>query len=290
MDRVLVIGAGFAGLSRRQAPPGQRCRSHHRRPSQLPHLSTSAVPGGHRRSRRAGRRLSGPDHLQAASRTSRSATADVMHVDLDPRRVVLGDGSILDYDRLIVATGATAGFFGDPRCLRSTLIPSTRSATPDSLRNLLLGCLEDAEARPEDSDGGAPAFVVVGGGATGVETAGAVMELLDASRTPGLALRIDRERTKVVLLDANDRLLSGFDEQASAYAYRDAVLAGCRRPAPDPRGRGQRRGGPPRDRGVVARRGGGLGGGRHRRRHPGGVAARASWPGRPRGRCSPTCR
>lgn len=69
------------------------------------------------------------------------------------------------------------------------------------------------------SDEGAPVIVVVGAGPTGVETAGAMSELID------IAIRHDRlpldpHRTKVVLLDARERLLPGFSPAASAYAQR----------------------------------------------------------------------
>ena len=78
------------------------------------------------------------------------------------------------------------------------------------LRNTVLGCLEAADAHPEDFDDGAPTFVVVGGGATGVEMAGALVELLDVAVRRD-RLRIDPERSKVVLLEAGDRLLAGFE-------------------------------------------------------------------------------
>ena len=59
--------------------------------------------------------------------------------------------------------------------------------------------------------------MVVGGGATGVETAGALVELLDVSVRKD-RLRIDPQRTRVVLLDAGDRLLAAFHESGGRYA------------------------------------------------------------------------
>ena len=55
------------------------------------------------------------------------------------------------------------------------------------------------------------------------------MELLDVAVRRD-RLRIDPERSAVILLEAGDRLLPGFKEQASRYAERDPALAGCRRP------------------------------------------------------------
>ena len=121
--------------------------------------------------------------------------------------------------------------------------------------------------------------MVVGGGATGVEISGALVELLDVSVRRD-RLRIDPERSKVILLEAGDRLLPGFEEEASRYAEETLALPGGRRPTPHAGGGGHRRGGPPRGRHVDPGRGGGLGGRRDRRRHPGGVAARRARPGR----------
>ncbi len=85
------------------------------------------------------------------------------------------------------------------------------------LRNHLLGRLEDADAHPEAYNNGAPVFVIVGGGPTGVETAGALMELLDVSVRRD-RLRIDPRRTRVLLLDAGPRLLAGFNDKSADYA------------------------------------------------------------------------
>src|SRR6202035_4625443 len=86
-----------------------------------------------------------------------------------------------------------------------------------SLRNALLERLEAAAAADPPPPGAPLDIVVIGGGATGVEVAGSIVELLDISvqhdRVP-----IDRGRTTVTLVDTLDRLLAAFDEPASAYA------------------------------------------------------------------------
>ena len=142
----------------------------------------------------------------------------VVGVDLETRTVVLDDHQALPYDHLIVASGATAEFFGvagAPEHAR----PLYTLADARRLRNHILGCLEAADAHPEDYDGGAPVFVVVGGGPTGVEMSGALVELLDVSIRRD-RLRLDRERSKVVLIEAGDRLLGGFSEKSGRYAER----------------------------------------------------------------------
>ena len=145
-------------------------------------------------------------------------------VDVEARHVDLSDGTALEYERLVVATGATTGFFSVPGAPGHAL-PLYTLADARRLRNAVLSCLEAADARPEDFDNGAPTFVVVGGGATGVEISGALLELLDVSVRRD-RLRIDPERSKVILLEAGDRLLPGFKEEASGYALQTLLSRG----------------------------------------------------------------
>ncbi len=139
----------------------------------------------------------------------------VTGVDLSGRSVVMADGSRLDYDHLVLSTGATASFFAvDGAAGNAQPLYTLRDAR--LLRNHLLGVLEEADAHPERFEGGLT-FVVVGGGPTGVETAGALGELISVAVRRD-RLRIDPARTRVVLLDVAERLLTGFAERAGAYA------------------------------------------------------------------------
>jgi NADH dehydrogenase len=140
----------------------------------------------------------------------------VTAIDLDARKLAFSDGTNLAYDQLVLASGATAGYYGIPGA-RDHARPLYTLSDARRLRNHLLGCLEAADARPEDFDGGAPVFVIVGGGPTGVETAGALVELLDVSVRRD-RLRIDPKRTRVVLVDSGDSLLAGFTTTARRYA------------------------------------------------------------------------
>lgn len=139
----------------------------------------------------------------------------VRGVDLGARTVALDDGSSLPYDYLVVATGATAAYLGIDGAERHAR-PLYTLADARLLRNHLLLTLEEADAHPERFDGG-PTFVVVGGGPTGVEMAGALVELISVSIRRD-RLRIDPDRTRVVLMDVADRLLSSFKPTAGAYA------------------------------------------------------------------------
>ncbi len=142
----------------------------------------------------------------------------VRRVEHGANVVVLDDGSRLAYDHLVVATGATAAFFAIPGASQYAM-PLYSLADARRLRNKLLLALEGADARA-DLDPQTLTFVVVGGGPTGVETAGALSELISISlRRDGL--RLEPSLVRVVLVDLADRLLTAFPESASRYAAKE---------------------------------------------------------------------
>ena len=211
----MVIGAGFAGLSAvrhlRDQPVEVTVVDHHNFHTFQPLLYQVATAGLDPADvAYPVRTIFGRDH-NVVFRHGQATS-----VDIDARRVALEDGATLDYDHLVVATGATTGFFSVPGAAQHSL-PLYTLADARRLRNTVLGCLEAADARPENFDNGAPTFVVVGGGATGVEMSGALVELLSVAVRRD-RLRIDPERSRVILVEAGPRLLPGFKEQASVYA------------------------------------------------------------------------
>jgi len=215
VDRVAVIGCGFAGLAAARQLAGGPVEvtliDQHNFHTFLPLLYQVATAGLDPADVAYPVRTIFRHDPTVVFRHGRVAT-----VDLDRRRATLTDGSTVAYDHLIVGTGATAGFLGitgaDVHARPLYTLGDARR-----LRNAVLGALEAADAHPENFDGGAPTFVVIGGGATGVETAGALMELLDVSIRQD-RLRIDPRRSRVVLLDAGDRLLAGFTGALGRYA------------------------------------------------------------------------
>lgn len=145
--------------------------------------------------------------------------AYVRSVDAPRNLVILRDGSEVDYDHLVIATGAKAAFFGVQGASQFAL-PLYTLADARRLRNRLLSVLEEAEVRSEHERAAIDlTFVVVGGGPTGVETSGALTELVKiAIRRDGL--RLDPARIRVVLVDVAPRLLTAFVKSASTYAKR----------------------------------------------------------------------
>jgi NADH dehydrogenase len=215
VDRVVVIGGGFAGLAAARRLAGHELAvtlvDQHNFHTFQPLLYQVATAGLE------------PADIAYPVRTvfGRDPNVTFRHgrasaVDLDARQVTLADGDELGYEHLVVASGAAAQFFGIAGAAEHAR-PLYTLGDARRLRNHLLATLEAADAHPEDFDGGAPVFVVVGAGPTGVETAGALVELLDVCIRRD-RLRIDPARTRVVLVDAGGSVLPAFRPEAGHYA------------------------------------------------------------------------
>ena len=139
--------------------------------------------------------------------------AEVTEVDPERRQVVLDRGDRLDYDSLIVACGGETSYFGNDQWRQVTCGLKTLADVVD-LRNRFYGALEQAERT--DDPAGRPewmTFVVVGGGPTGVEIAGQLAITARAVRSA--FRRIDCSATRVILLDAGERVVSAFSPRLS---------------------------------------------------------------------------
>jgi len=142
--------------------------------------------------------------------------ADVTGFDVTGKKVLAGD-RVFDYDYLIVATGARHSYFGHPEWERHAPGLKTLDDALNIRRRLLLA-FEQAELTEDSAEREKLlTFVVVGAGPTGVEMAGAISEI--ARETMVRDFRsLDPTLTKVVLLDAADRVLPFFDQSLSAKA------------------------------------------------------------------------
>lgn len=140
-------------------------------------------------------------------------------VDLDPgtRRVVLADGARVPFDTLVLATGSIHHYFGN--CADwEPLAPGLKTVEDATeIRRKRLAAFARAELAGPDERRRLLTFVVVGGGPTGVEMAGAVREL--ASHTLARDFRFfDPAAAQVVLVESQPRVLAGFHEQLSRKA------------------------------------------------------------------------
>jgi NADH:ubiquinone reductase (H+-translocating) len=211
---VLVIGGGFAGLHTARSLAGRpvhvtivdRHNFHTFQPLLYQVATAGLEPGD----------VAYP--LRTIFSKARNVTfrhGIVTGIDAASRQVTLADGGSLRFDHLVVACGAAANFFGIAGAAESAT-PLYTLADARHLRDRLLLTLEDSEAR-SDRASKPVTVVIVGGGPTGIETAGAVAELLEVCLHRD-RLRLDPATTKVVLLDVSPRLLGGFPPAASTYA------------------------------------------------------------------------
>lgn len=155
-------------------------------------------------------------------RNLRVQRGEVTGVDWERRRVLLADQRDLPFDHLVVAMGAVATWFGVPGA-EEHAIPLYTLDDAVTLRNHVLERFEAADADPTLVDRGELNFVVVGGGPTGVETAGALAELFSVVfRRDYPSLGVGRAR--VVLVEARDALLAPF-HASSRRAALDTLRA-----------------------------------------------------------------
>ncbi|MBV1860586.1 MAG: NAD(P)/FAD-dependent oxidoreductase [Nannocystaceae bacterium] len=142
--------------------------------------------------------------------------AEVAQVDTKGREIILGDGARIPYDFAVIAAGAKTRLpqgehAGDVLGLKT--LEDARA-----IRQRVLTCIEMAASEPDAARRTAlNTFVVVGGGPTGVEIAGALRELAMANAKLARG-RIEGQRVRVLLVERGDRVLSGFTETLSDAA------------------------------------------------------------------------
>jgi NADH dehydrogenase len=221
--RVVIVGGGFGGLSTAKALARQPFgitlidrNNHHLFQPLLYQVATAA--------------LSPADIAWAIRNVLRGQKnvsvmlAEVTGVDL-PRQEVVTDGKRVPYDYLVIATGARHAYFGhDDWAEFAPSLKTIDDAT--AVRRRILLAFERAE---NESDAEERArlltFVVIGGGATGVEMAGAIAEL--AKRALAADFRsIDPRSARIILVEAAPRVLTPFDEKLSDTARRSLEQLG----------------------------------------------------------------
>jgi NADH:quinone reductase (non-electrogenic) len=151
--------------------------------------------------------------------------AEVQSVDAEEKKVKMSDGAELNYDFLLIATGARHSYFGHDGWEK--LAPGLKSLEDAiEVRRRLLMAFEYAERiTDEAARKAAMTFVIIGGGPTGVEMAGAIAEI--ARYTLAKDFRhIDPSQARVILIEGEPRLLAAFPEDLSASALKQLVDLG----------------------------------------------------------------
>lgn len=224
MTHVVIVGAGFAGLN-----AAKRLRNvaglavtvldrenHHLFQPLLYQVAMAALSPAD---------IAVPIRsLLASARNIRVLKADVLRVDVAARKLITDCGEF-SYDYLLLACGAQHAYFGHEEWeICAPGLKTLPQAT--EIRRRVLEAFEEAE---RDMDLQARrrhlTFVVVGGGPTGVELAGAIGEM--SRYTLARDFRsIDPRQTRVILIEAGPRILPTFDAKLAARAMRDLESLG----------------------------------------------------------------
>jgi NADH:ubiquinone reductase (H+-translocating) len=236
--RVVVIGGGFGGLAiARQLARADGVhvtvidkRNFHLFQPLLYQVATGALSPGD---------IASPlREVLRRSPHTRVLLGEAVDIDVESRCVVVRDTAAsaarsgeapreqqVAYDTLVVAAGLVSNYFGRDEWERwAPGLKSVEDAT--EVRSRILLAFEEAERETDEAATRALlTFVIVGAGPTGVEMAGAITEIA-ADTLPIEFRRIQKEKARVVLVDAGPRVLATFHEELSAAAARDLAEMG----------------------------------------------------------------
>jgi NADH dehydrogenase len=223
VPRVLVLGAGFAGIAAARTLKDAKVdvvlvdqRDYHTFQPLLYQVATDLLETSV-----VGHPVRDLFHDQP-NVTVRQAT--VTGIDLAKREVQLADSAPLSYDYLVLALGAEVNFFGVDGAPEHAF-PMYTLADAVRLKEHVAGRWATADRDQSVLDEGGLNVVVVGGGPTGVETAGAMAELYRsnfAKDYPG----IPQERARIVLVEAAPALFSMFKPNLRSYAKKELERRG----------------------------------------------------------------
>ncbi len=215
--RVVIIGAGFGGLTAAKALKNAPVdvtlidrRNHHLFQPLLYQVATAGL---------APNQIATP--IRAIVRHQKNVNVElgtVEAIDTAQHQVVLGDRRV-PYDFLIIATGARHAYFGHDDWEEFAPGLKTLEDATEQRKRILLA-FEHAELEPDEAERTRlTTFVVIGGGPTGVETAGAVAELANKALARDYR-RIDPKSARIILIEAGARILGAFPQSLSEHARR----------------------------------------------------------------------
>ncbi|HEX4871264.1 MAG TPA: NAD(P)/FAD-dependent oxidoreductase [Nevskiaceae bacterium] len=222
--RVVIVGAGFGGLSAARALAGAAVqvtvvdrRNFHLFQPLLYQVATAGLNPAD---------IAWP--IRSLLRDQANAEVvlgEVSGIERTAREVLLSDGRRLPYDYLVLATGATHNYFGHPEW--EAVAPGLKRVDDATLiRRRVLLAFERAEASGDaETRRRQLSFVIIGGGPTGVEMAGAIAELARKALCRDFR-HINPGDARIVLVEGGPRLLGSFPPALSDYAHRALTRMG----------------------------------------------------------------
>lgn len=229
IQKIVVIGGGFAGLAAAKTAAREKNlnrlpfditvidrRNHHLFQPLLYQVATAALSPAE---------ISFPIRsIFADEQNIRVVLDEVTGFDLAKKEVLALQGNY-PFDALIIATGAGNSYFGHDEWEKFAPGLKTLEQATEIRRRVLIA-FERAEMESDSEKQRAlMTFVIVGGGPTGVELAGAIAEISRFTLESDFR-RIDPSRTRVILIEAGARLLASFDEGLARNATRDLEKMG----------------------------------------------------------------
>jgi NADH:ubiquinone reductase (H+-translocating) len=217
--RVIVVGAGFAGLSAVGALAGSGAQVmlidqnvYSTFQPLLYQVATAGLNPGD---------VAYPVRGFTRKLGARFRLGELTDVDTVAQRVTLADGGQYSYDYLVLATGVTAAYYGVTGAAEHTRALYTRRDAI-SLRDHIMAWLERLDV---DGPGKDINFTVVGGGATGVELAGTLAELRSTALDAAFP-EIDNRNVRIRLVEQAPSLLAPFHPALQRYAYQQLLDRG----------------------------------------------------------------
>jgi NADH dehydrogenase len=214
--QVVIVGAGFGGLAAAKALSGRDVNvtlvdrtNHHVFQPLLYQVATAALA---------------PSDIATATRTLvagggnvTTLLEEVVGIDDDAREVIAASGDRIPYDYLVLATGCRYSFFGNDEWAEHAPVLKTLSDAL-TIRERLLDAFERAERSIDPVEvASLLTFVVVGGGPTGVEMAGAIAELARTMVASDFRNIADK-RIRIILVEGGREILSAFPADLPVYA------------------------------------------------------------------------
>jgi NADH:ubiquinone reductase (H+-translocating) len=220
---IVIIGGGFGGLYAARALKHSRAqitiidrRNHHVFQPLLYQVAMAALSPGD---------IASPIRwILRRQQNVEVLLAEARRIDVEHKRVILADGE-LSYDFLILAAGATHAYFGHDEWRRRAPGLKTLDDALEMRRRVLLA-FERAEREPDpDRRRALLTFVLIGGGPTGVELAGALAEISHQSLARDFR-HFDPGSARIILIEAGPTLLSAFPPHLREAARRDLEALG----------------------------------------------------------------